>query len=571
VSCSADPSLTEYVVRLPFPRRLARRRLRRPGPGHSHRYCFRQCAGGRAANAEPGAAPRRQGERSAARSARNRPERDRPAHAAPPAKSPARSRADRPSSSAPATTPTPWTRRKRRCGSPAPRFSAAWSCPRRPGAGERRRRWTPTSGVWRRSWPPPDAGREPPARTPPPPPRALEAYRRDGLLDGDVPGGAEDAAGAPPLSLVVFVGGARLPLGGGDDAAAAAAGAGDEGPLTDVLTLARRRDVALARHWQAMGITVVGVEPLDVDVSFVRVYQGGGLATVDNIERAAGQMALPFALRGEKAAYGMKPTAERVLPASLERRRRRRLRDAARRRTRRLRVRGHPGLQRGRSDRGDGRRRARAPGRARGAGRGRRFGRCHGGGGRARRRRAGPSPPPQHGQGRRDANRGGRRGGRVAAVPGRGSRGDGGGSRRAARPVDAGRGRHDDRDVPGDPRPGRGPRAGGAAGALGHPSGHRPDAGRAALGPAGAVAGRVRRRASPRPRVRRRNGDDDRRAPRRFPRGRGSHGDGPPGHRPRLGRAAAPGAATARRRARPVAPSAARQQRRRRGGSGEGS
>jgi hypothetical protein len=115
---------------------------------------------------------------------------------------------------------------------------------------------------------------------------------------------------------VVLVGGAFAAAPGPRrPGAAAAAPDATEG----VLTLVRQRDLAMAASWQEAGATVVGVESLGADLSFMRIYQSGGLATIDNIDRAAGQIALPFALRGEKAAYGMKPTADRVLPLSLER------------------------------------------------------------------------------------------------------------------------------------------------------------------------------------------------------------------------------------------------------------
>ncbi|MBD0273550.1 MAG: copper transporter [Acetobacteraceae bacterium] len=128
----------------------------------------------------------------------------------------------------------------------------------------------------------------------------LKPYREEGRLVGDnLPAGAR---------LVVLVGGKRLspgeepPTGRG------------EGPLMQEL------GAALIRAWRQASpeVTVVGVEPLEAEVSFITAYQNEGVATVDNIDRAAGQIALPSALRGERAAYGMKPTAELVLPLSLQ-------------------------------------------------------------------------------------------------------------------------------------------------------------------------------------------------------------------------------------------------------------
>ena len=128
---------------------------------------------------------------------------------------------------------------------------------------------------------------------------ALDPYRRDGRLEGDTVD--------TPARFVVLVGGEETPV---EPEAADAAG-------QDAGALLRARDAALVRAWQAAGVRVVGAEPLTADVSSMRPYQALGIATVDNIDRAAGQVSLPFALLGETAAFGMKPTADRILPESV--------------------------------------------------------------------------------------------------------------------------------------------------------------------------------------------------------------------------------------------------------------
>ena len=134
--------------------------------------------------------------------------------------------------------------------------------------------------------------------------RRLRTLRDDGLLTGDVLGSA------PGFRWVVLVGGA-----------AALPSARGSGGRADKDTSADSRvalDLSLIKAWLALGVSVAGAEPLVADVSYVRDYQSAGIASVDNIDRAAGQIALPFALLGEKAAaYGMKRTAERVLPEFL--------------------------------------------------------------------------------------------------------------------------------------------------------------------------------------------------------------------------------------------------------------
>lgn len=129
---------------------------------------------------------------------------------------------------------------------------------------------------------------------------ALDAYRDDGRITGDALEG--------PARLVVLV--------GGKEALQPPAGSPDARP-EELASLARDLSGALAKAWQAAGITVVGAEAMAADISFVPAYQAANIASVDNIDRAGGQIALPFALAGEKAAYGVKPTADRVLPESL--------------------------------------------------------------------------------------------------------------------------------------------------------------------------------------------------------------------------------------------------------------
>ena len=64
-------------------------------------------------------------------------------------------------------------------------------------------------------------------------------------------------------------------------------------------------------------VTLVGCEPSGAAVSSVPSFQNAGIATVDCIDLPLGQLALPFALRGEKSDYGLKATAKQPLPDSL--------------------------------------------------------------------------------------------------------------------------------------------------------------------------------------------------------------------------------------------------------------
>ena len=98
-----------------------------------------------------------------------------------------------------------------------------------------------------------------------------------------------------PCTLFVLVGGKN------DDSANASL----DGPLLDGFQAA------------TAPITLVGCEPLGAAASSIPAYQNAGIATVDCIDLPMGQLALPFALRGEKGDYGLKPTAKQQLPDSL--------------------------------------------------------------------------------------------------------------------------------------------------------------------------------------------------------------------------------------------------------------
>ena len=129
----------------------------------------------------------------------------------------------------------------------------------------------------------------------------LQTYRDRGLL---VDEGTSDKG---PFRMVVLVGGTPL--------AVATAGATDDSALQ---TFIQQRDLPLIDSWATGGATVVAVEPLQAEVSFLHLYQGSEIATVDAIDRAAGQIALPLALLGEAGNYGLRPTADRPLPKSVE-------------------------------------------------------------------------------------------------------------------------------------------------------------------------------------------------------------------------------------------------------------
>lgn len=65
-------------------------------------------------------------------------------------------------------------------------------------------------------------------------------------------------------------------------------------------------------------ITIAACETTDAGSSYVPVWQKMGIATVDNANTAIGQVALICALNGERASFGVKDSADRMIPRSLE-------------------------------------------------------------------------------------------------------------------------------------------------------------------------------------------------------------------------------------------------------------
>ncbi|HXC46447.1 MAG TPA: copper transporter [Solirubrobacteraceae bacterium] len=64
----------------------------------------------------------------------------------------------------------------------------------------------------------------------------------------------------------------------------------------------------------AAGVPVVGVELTSTEPSQVPWYKSENLASVDDVDTIAGRTALAFALSGDHGAYGVKSTADALLP-----------------------------------------------------------------------------------------------------------------------------------------------------------------------------------------------------------------------------------------------------------------
>jgi Copper transport outer membrane protein, MctB len=62
----------------------------------------------------------------------------------------------------------------------------------------------------------------------------------------------------------------------------------------------------------------VGIETTSAEPSSISFFQGNDLASVDDVEQTAGKLAMVFALRGAEGSFGVKSSADRLLPDLLE-------------------------------------------------------------------------------------------------------------------------------------------------------------------------------------------------------------------------------------------------------------
>jgi hypothetical protein len=77
----------------------------------------------------------------------------------------------------------------------------------------------------------------------------------------------------------------------------------------------KRIDLYMIDAARRAGLTVVGVEPSKIPVSFINSYRKKGITTVDNIDMTPGQVALVLALaEGKRGDYGIKEGARLLMP-----------------------------------------------------------------------------------------------------------------------------------------------------------------------------------------------------------------------------------------------------------------
>jgi hypothetical protein len=79
-------------------------------------------------------------------------------------------------------------------------------------------------------------------------------------------------------------------------------------------TLERNLENGLLRGLTANNIPVVGVETTSTTPSQVPWYRLHNVSSVDDLDKLAGRVALVFALAGANGAFGIKPSAQALLP-----------------------------------------------------------------------------------------------------------------------------------------------------------------------------------------------------------------------------------------------------------------
>ncbi len=73
-------------------------------------------------------------------------------------------------------------------------------------------------------------------------------------------------------------------------------------------------ETSMLKGITATGLPTVGVESSSTEPSSISFFQSNGLSTVDDIDITAGEVALVAALNGEEGSFGVKNSADRLLP-----------------------------------------------------------------------------------------------------------------------------------------------------------------------------------------------------------------------------------------------------------------
>ena len=73
-------------------------------------------------------------------------------------------------------------------------------------------------------------------------------------------------------------------------------------------------DRAIIEMGKKYNIPVIGVEKSGVEYSYISSYKDLGISTVDNVDMTIGKIAMVLAMEGITGNYGIKDTAESIIP-----------------------------------------------------------------------------------------------------------------------------------------------------------------------------------------------------------------------------------------------------------------
>src|ERR1700742_262979 len=73
-------------------------------------------------------------------------------------------------------------------------------------------------------------------------------------------------------------------------------------------------ETSMLRGMTATNVPIVGVETTTTEPSSIGFFQSNELSTVDDVDTTAGQLALVYAAGGDQGNFGVKGSAERLLP-----------------------------------------------------------------------------------------------------------------------------------------------------------------------------------------------------------------------------------------------------------------
>jgi hypothetical protein len=84
--------------------------------------------------------------------------------------------------------------------------------------------------------------------------------------------------------------------------------------VPEAAQIAAALESGLIRGAAGVKVPIVGVEASATQPSQVPWYQGQGISSVDDLDSTAGRAALAYALAGSHGSFGVKGTANSLLP-----------------------------------------------------------------------------------------------------------------------------------------------------------------------------------------------------------------------------------------------------------------